>query len=173
MGTIEKVAAAEFLGMEFATWLYWQSETNNGKLKLEGLEEFEVWFEAPIQLTADYGEATQLTLKGGTPLEGPEARTAFREGKKIAKVKARVNYRGQTYTFGFNALNFQLSGLKIPTPPNANGPDYLFVRLEMFEEFEKFWSQVFDLFLAKRLKDAAWGTERGKIKSWVKSFDAA
>jgi hypothetical protein len=142
-------------------------------MKIEGLEEFELWFEAPIQLAADYGEATHLTLKGGTPLEGPESRMAFREGKKIAKTKARVNYRGQTYTFGFNALNFQLSGLKVPVPPNATGPDYLFVRLEMFEEFEKFWGQVFEAFLEKRLKDTAWKSEHSKVKDWVKTFDVS
>lgn len=173
MGLIEKVAAAEFLGMEFATWLYWQSETGSGKMRIEGMEEFELWFESPITLVCDYGEATNIVLKGGTPLEGPEARQAFREGKKIARSRMRVNYRNQTFTFGFNALNYSLSGLKIPAPPNSSGPDYVFLRLEIFEEFEKFFQSVFESFLAVRLDEKAWVRERDRIIGWVRGFEVA
>ena len=105
MGLIEKAAAAEFLGMEFATWLYWISETNSGKIRLTGFEEFELWFESPITLVADYGEATNITLKGGTPLESPEARVAFQQNKKISRTRMRANFRNQTFAFGFNALS--------------------------------------------------------------------
>jgi len=173
LGLLEKVAATEFLGMEFATWLYWHSETHSGKMNLPGHEEFELWFEAPVQLAADYGEATHLSLKGGTPLEGPEARTAFREGKKLTRSRMRLNYRNQTYTFGFNALNFGISGLKVPTPPNSTGPDYVFLRLEIFEEFEKFFESLFETFLKIRLSDKSWNDEREKLSGWMRNFDIA
>lgn len=173
MGLLEKVAATEFLGMEFATWLYWHSETNGNKMRLPDHEDFELWFEAPVQLAADYGEATHMSLKGGTPLEGPEARTAFREGKKLTKARMRVNYRNQTYTFGFNALNFGISGLKVPTPPNSSGPDYVFLRLEIFEEFEKFFESLFTTFLKIRLNDKAWNDERNKLAEWMRNFELA
>lgn len=170
MGLIEKAAAAEFLGMEFATWLYWHSETNGGKMRIEGLEEFELWFESPMTLVADYGETTSITLKGSTPLESPEARQAFRENKKIARTRLRVNFRNQTFTFGFNALNFSISGLKIPAPPNNAGPDYVFLRLEIFQEFERFFQSVFETYLNLRLDDKAWAAERARLSEWVKGF---
>ena len=170
MGLLEKVAASEFIGMEFATWLYWQSEINSAKMKIDGIEEFELWFEAPIQMACDYGEATHLVLKGGTPLEGAEARSAFTEGKKLTKSRMRINYRNQTYTFGFNALNFGISGLKVPTPPGSAGPDYVFLRLEIFEEFEKFFEVLFTAFLKVRLSDKTWDTEKQKISGWIKEF---
>ena len=170
MGLLEKVAASEFIGMEFATWLYWKSETGGAKIQIDGHEEFELWFEAPVQLAADYGEATHLSLKGGTPLEGAEARSAFTEGKKLTKARLRLNYRNQTYTFGFNALNFGISGLKVPTPPGSVGPDYVFVRLEVFEEFEKFFESIFESYLKLRLNDKAWATEKSKLSAWIKDF---
>lgn len=170
LGLLEKVAATEFIGMEFATWLYWHSETSGGKVRIDGHEEFELWFEAPIQMAADYGEATHLSLKGGTPLEGAEAHTAFTEGKKLTKARLRINYRNQTYTFGFNALNFGISGLKVPTPPGTTGPDYVFVRMEIFEEFEKFFDSLFETFLKIRLNEKNWNTESTKIRAWIKNF---
>lgn len=173
MGLLEKVAAAEFIGMEFATWLYWHSDISGNKMRLPDHEEFELWFEAPVQMAADYGEATNVTLKGGTPLEGAEARMAFREGKKITRARMRINYRNQTYTFGFNALNFGISGLKIPTPPNSTGPDYVFLRMEIFEEFEKFFESLFATFLKIRLNDKSWATEKEKMADWVRNFEVA
>ncbi len=171
LGLLEKVAATEFLGMEFATWLYWHSETHGGKMRLPDHDEFELWFEAPVQMAADYGEATNIALKGGTPLEGAEARTAFREGKKLTRARMRLNYRNQTYTFGFNALNYGVSGLKVPAPPNSSGPDYVFLRLEIFEEFEKFFESLFESFLKIRLNDKAWGAEKEKLSDWMRNFE--
>lgn len=156
--------------MEFITWLYWHSETSGAKMRLPEQEEFELWFEAPVQMAADYGEATHMALKGGTPLEGAEARTAFGEGKKITRARLRLNYRNQTYTFNFNALNFGISGLKVPTPPGSAGPDYVFLRLEIFEEFEKFFESLYNSFLKIRLDDKAWNAEKSRINGWMREF---
>jgi len=151
MGLMEKAAATEFIGLEFATWLYWQSEKSAGKLRLQGLDEFDCWFEAPVELTAEYGDA-------------------LLENKKIAKAHLRIIWQNQTFTFAFRASNFAVSGLKLPVPPKSGG-DYLDLRFEMFEAFEKFWGQVLDHFLTLRLNDKAWRPERKRMSDWVKSFE--
>lgn len=173
MGLVERIEATEFVGQEFATWLCWHSETNNGKVKLDGVEEFELWFESPVQLTASFGEATIVTLKGATPCESPEARQAFREGKKIDRCRLRINFRSQTFTCSFNAGSFLLSGLKIPVPPNVPSAEYVFMRLEIFEEFEAFFHSVFEAFLAIRLDERKWATESLLVAEWVRSFAIA
>ena len=170
MGLMEKAAATEFIGLEFATWLYWQSEKSAGKLRLQGLDEFDCWFEAPVELTAEYGDATVITLKGGAPLESPEARRALLENKKINKAHLRIIWQNQTFTFALRASNFAVSGLKLPVPPKSGG-DYLDLRFEMFEAFEKFWGQVLEHFLTLRLNDKAWRPERKRMSDWVKSFE--
>lgn len=169
MGQMEKAQASEFVGLEFATWLYWQCETNAGKLKLPGMDEFDCWFEAPVELVAEYGEATVVTLKGGTPLESPEARRAMLEDKKISRAHLRIIWRNQTFTFAFRATNFSVSGLKLPLPPK--GSDYLDLRFEIFEMFEKFWGEVFEYFLKLRLDDRTWKAEKKRIAQWVKGFE--
>ncbi len=171
MGLLEKAAATEFLGEEFATWLYWRSVTGKSKVQLAGVEEFECWFEAPVEMVCDYGEATVITLKGGTPMESPEAHQALRENKQISKANLRVIWRNQTYTFGFRASNFALSGLKLPLPPKVSPSEYLDLRLELFEQFEAFWGGVFNLFLKLRFDEKAWPAERRKIAEWVKGFE--
>lgn len=173
MGVLEKVAAAEYLGMEFATWLFYHSYQNNGKIALKDLEPFELWFESPVTMASDYGEATQIVLKGGTPLEGPEAQSAFLAGKKISRTKVRINLRNQTYSFNFNPLNFSISGLRLPAPPGAEGPDYAFVRLEIFEEFEKFIGELFQAYMKIRADDKRWPDESRTIGTWMRELGGA
>jgi recombination associated protein RdgC len=171
VGLIERIEATQFLGREFATWLYWRSETGNGKIALDGIEESEVWFEAPVELVNDFGDATSVILKGSTPLESPEARQAMRENKKVQRARMRVNFKGQTYTFGFNAAQYLVSGLKLPVPPNAPAADYIYLRLEILEEFEAYFHSLFEAFLKLRLDDKKWQTESRKLSGWVKAFE--
>lgn len=173
MGLIETLESAGFAGEEFATWLYWLSETHQGKLSLDDVGEFELYFESPVQLANDYGEATIVILRGGTPLESPEARQSLRENKKIARAHLRAIRNNQTYTFAFNASQYGVSGLRLPVPPNASPADYLHIRLEMIEEFETFWESVFKAFLKLRLDEKRWDNERKKISGWIKSFGLA
>lgn len=167
---IEKAAAVQFVGQEFATWLYWLSDTGMGKVNIKDIEPFELWFESPVQLVADYGEATAVTVRGGTPLEGAEAHQALREGKKIDRARLRFNYRNQTYVCGLNASSLALSGLRTPVPHNASPADFLFLRLEIFEEFKTFFDSLFERFLEIRLTEKTWKGERDKIAEWVKNF---
>jgi recombination associated protein RdgC len=170
---VEKLQAIEFLGREFATWLYWRSETGNGQIRLEGIEPFEAWFESPVELVNDFGEATSVVLKGSTPLESPEARQALLENKKIQRAHLRLNLRNQTYSFAFHAGRFAISGLRLPIPPNVPPTDIVVLRLELIDEFERFFESLFRVFLRLRMDDAKWKVERKKLASWIASFDEA
>lgn len=167
MGLAEKAAASEHLGQEFATWLYWRSSTHGSRVKLDGVEEFQVWFESPVELVSDWGDATAVVVSGGLPLDSPEAHRALREGKRIAKARLRLIVKNQTHTCAFDASVFAVSGLKVPLPPNLGGGDAMLLRLELFEEFEAFLSQIFEAFLRLRLDDKAWAGEAKKMSAWV------
>lgn len=174
MESIEKIEAAHFLGQEFLTWLWWRSEQANGKMRVEEIdEEFEIFLEAPVRLVSDYGEATLVALGGGTPLESPEARQAAREGKKLDRARVRLISRNQTYTFALDATNLAISGLKLPVPPNVAANEMIYARMEVFEEFERFFSSIFQAFLRMRLDAKKWAHERRQMADWVKAVEAA
>jgi hypothetical protein len=172
VGLVEAIQASEFLGREFATWLYWLSFGGNGTVKLDGIEPFEIWFESPVELVHDYGEATSVVLKGSMPLESPEALRAFRENKKIQRAHLRVIYKNLTYTFNFHAGRFLISGLRLPMPSSVAGADYLLVRFQLLEDFEKFWESVFERFLAVRLDEKAWRAQRKAIGARIAEASA-
>ncbi len=167
MGLVEAVQASEFIGREFATWLYWLSFKGNGTVALDGFEPFEIWFESPVELVNDYGEATSVVLKGSMPLESPEALRAFRENKKIQRAHIRLIVKNVTYTFSFHAGRFLVSGLHLPSPSSISGGDYLIVRFQLLEDFDRFWENLLEKFLAIRLDEKAWRTQRKQIASLI------
>lgn len=173
MGTLETNTAIRFLGMEFITWLCFLSQQEGGRVAIEGFDEFEIFFESPAQLAADYGDATVLTLKGGSPLESPEAGRALLEAKKISRARVRWNLRNQTYQFTVNAERLAVSSLKLPLPPGTSGMDLVLMRMELVEEFEKYLHSLFEVFLARRLDDKLWHAERRRIADWIGTLEPA
>jgi hypothetical protein len=174
MESVEKVEAAQFLGQEFLTWLWWRSEQTNGKMSVDGIgEPFDLFLEAPVRLVSDYGEATVVALTGGTPLDSPEARQAAREGKKLERARVRIIAKNQTYTFALDASSLAVSGLKLPVPPNVAANEMIHARMEILEEFDQFFAQLFDAFLTIRLDAKRWSGERRQIADWVRAVEAA
>ncbi|MDD4279433.1 MAG: hypothetical protein PHX74_06825, partial [Candidatus Sumerlaeales bacterium] len=126
----DKLENAKFIGMEFATWLCCLSQKNNGRIKLENLAPFDLFFESPIQFYSDIGDTTIAVLKGSLPIDSPEAYQALREGKTIAKAALRFIFQNQTYTLTLDAGRMLVSGLKVPMPANVSVDNYLDIRLE-------------------------------------------
>ena len=73
MALVEMIQQKSFLGTEFTTWLWYRSETEEGKVELGDSRTCEVLFERDLVLTSDYGEAVASSLKGEAPTRSPEA----------------------------------------------------------------------------------------------------
>ena len=123
MSLVENIQQKSFLGAEFATWLWYRSETADGRIDLPGGRSCEVAFERDIVLTSEGGEAVASALKGETPAFSPEAATALHSGKKIKRARLRIVVEDTTWELTLNAENFDWSGLKIDTPaePSLRG----------------------------------------------------
>ncbi len=163
---------SEELGLDFATWLLWKSVSGAGKVELTSALSFELYVLGPLTLVSDYGEATSITLQGDNPAGSPEAARALNEGKHLAKFVAKLIHQNQSHDFTFNALTFTCASLKLP--PIEKGPpiDTLMIRLDAFERFEEFWSEIYGHFLEIRLAEKPWKAETGKIRKWVQGLKA-
>jgi hypothetical protein len=168
--THDDARASEELGLDFATWLLYRSVAGGNKIDLSGSLSFEIFVLGPMTLVSDYGFATAITLQGDNPGGSPEAARALNEGKYLAKAAFKVIHQNQTYDFTFNALTFTCSSMKLPPMPKGAPVDTILLRLDSFEQFESFWSQVYEEFLALRLSEKAWKSETGKIRRWMKDL---
>ncbi len=168
----EKLEFAKFIGFEFATWLCWLSHKNNGQIKIDGFEPFDLYFESPIQFFSEIGDATIAVLKGSQPINSPEACRAFKEGKLIDKAALRINYHNQTYTFTLNAARLLISGLRLPMPSNVTLQNYIEVRIERLKEFDEFFENLFKTYLALRCDEKKWNAITHSITQWIDGLKA-
>jgi hypothetical protein len=161
---LESAQSKAFLGEEFLTWLLWRSETRSG---LVGVGETEVHFGGGLALTAPFGDAEEVALKGDTPGAAPEMFAALSEGKLVARAQMRWIIEGVEWHVAVRGATLDFSGLRPPlrsAPPDAA---WIERRLELLESFARGFDQAFEAFLALRLGDRAWAKETAEMRAWA------
>ena len=151
MALVEMVQQKSFLGTEFATGLWYRSETNQGKIDLGKAGGCEVLFEKDLVLTSDYGDATASTFKGEAPTLSPEAATALAAGKKVKRARMILTYKDVEWPLTLNAETFDWGGLKIDVPPSLPFEESAPLRLQALDEFHRFFGLLYSAFLDLRL----------------------
>ena len=148
----ESIETRRFLGREFVTWLWFQSETFEQKLSIEGFGECELWLERSLVLEAltEAGKE-KATLAGVAPSGGPEAREALRQGKLPTKAKIAIRRDEQDFALTLDADGLSLSGVKIPALLKGDGDDPFYERMQLIEEVEGAIEALYRDFLVERL----------------------
>ena len=104
-------------GRDFLTWLWYHSETAEGRLSLGGLT-YNVMIEGPLTLAFSADEAkgaSESVLKKGCPQISAEAKAALSVGKKLKKAKLTLVREGSDrWNFTFDADLFTMTGLTLP-----------------------------------------------------------
>lgn len=169
MALIDMIQQKAFLGAEFATWLWFRSEGDDGAVEIDKGKSCGVVFEKNLVLESEAGHAVASTLKGETPAQAPEAAAALMAGKKVKRAKIALTVENTTWELTLNAETFDWTGLKIDTPPSLPFDEAVPIRLNALEEFQRIFSQLFSRFLDVRLDRDAWKKELGRIHQWVLS----
>jgi hypothetical protein len=167
MGILELIQQKSFLGREFLTWLWWRAERDN-RIETGRDATFELEIQGPIHLDAQYGDARATSLKGDSPATSPEAATSLVQGKKMKRMKFRMEKDQLDWTVTLDGENFNITGLSIPDPGRLPFKDRISLRMEMVIHFEEVLQSIFELFLESRLDDKLWDPELLAIQEWVR-----
>jgi hypothetical protein len=175
-GLAEKVESRRFLGREWLTWLWLESELFEGRFDVEGIGTRELYFEKAITLEtpADSGadkESSRLT--GLAPTGREEAKEALRQGKLPVSAKVVVARGDQTFSCTVKADALGLSGVKIPALLKEEGDDPFFERIGLIEELEGLLDALFRAFLAVRLSKSWAAVAMPAMKAWAWLEDGA
>jgi hypothetical protein len=166
MDLLDLVAQTEFLGPEFAVWLWYHHDRNEGR-HLLGDEVIELVYDDQMMLEGLLDTAEQCRLKGGSPADSPEAYKALKLGKIPTRVRLLLRKGEREWRFLFDTRRFSTSGTKLPTELRADGSDESFAeRMVLLEELDNTLHALFGRFLTSRLTEH-WETMLGEIKEWV------
>ena len=174
MDLVDLIREKRFFGLEFLTWVWFQSEINSGLIDLKGLGTIEVWFEDRLVLEAGTGNARQVVTCQGKDLGRAEARTALREGKKVSQARMRLGLDGREWRLTLKAEGLDLSGVCPPKTLEADEeePDSeagrLLDRVAQVQELIRTLDSLYAKFLAARLTEDWQKKELPRLRRWLK-----
>lgn len=172
MDLVDKINNTRFLGKEFLTWLWFQSDKNEGLIAIPDMETVELWFDDKVVLSGADTAREQNIVKGEAPTESPEARAALRMGKKVAEAKLRVVKGQRKWSVGLKGETLALAGVKIPAVLAREEDDQVYERFYLLEEINTIISALYKTFVELRLDKDAWGAELEAMRAWVKTDPA-
>lgn len=156
----------DFLGNEFALWLWHASQVRDGVITTES-GDITVFIDKVLDLDCAYSQTGKDTLRGTAPNRMPEARDALRTGKMPRKAGMILHAGGQQYEFKINFETLELGTTKLPEVEEADTPRVLFEeRVTVLRDLVGYVEALYATFLDVRLS-GSWEGEVSQIRKWI------
>ena len=174
MDFLDILAEKAFLGREFLTWLWFQSEQSGGRIEIPGLRTIEVSFMDQMKLDLAGSETPQTVLVKGEQSRMREGIAALKEGKKIEE--ARVLIKPSDNDFAVVIKGTWLSFGSLRTPPilpqgemdEDEGAEAAFLeKISLLEEALESVDDLFHHFIRLRVSEDWEKGHLPKIRSWI------
>lgn len=155
-----------FLGREFLTWLWFESERGNGQIALpDGTVGIEFAQRLALESGGNLREGS--TVQAEAPAQAQEARTALRVGKKVAKARLIIELGGKQFATGIDAETLVLSNAKLPTELGVADAQGLDERMALLDQLEAAVDGLYLHFVGLRRNEATWAPIREQMRQWV------
>ncbi len=180
MDLVDLIAEKKFLGQEFLTWLWWQSEIHGGRIHTPNKGDLVVVFEKHMLLESGEGTTNEKLICSGLETELQEARTGLKMGKKLEQARIQVIIGDYEYNVTLAAALLEFRSVKLPktaatTPGNQENPEelegMLLERIFLFEQLVAAIHELLQLFVERRLDTAAWQNDINELRQWVLSHN--
>jgi recombination associated protein RdgC len=161
-------SAADGIGNEFLTWLWFVSETRGGVIKLPDYGDFALLIEGPLTFVSTEGSgAHEAVLRQGTPTISTEAKIALLSGKKLSKARIMLARGQDTWQVTLDAEEFIFRGLKLPEGEKLEPISRFQERMTSIGTFTGAFLEIFDLFMIERKSEELWKATKTQIHQWV------
>lgn len=168
MDLLDRMIQTAFLGKEYLTWLWYRSDSGQGRFQLEGASYLEVWFDDKLVLDTAVEKVKEVnSIRGEAPTETAEAKAAVRMGKKVADARLRIIKDGREWLCNIKGEELALSGVKVPAVLSRDEDEQVLERLGLVEELEGVLDGLYAQFIAIRLDSERWAAELSTIQAWA------
>lgn len=175
LGAVTKTKA--FLGREFLTWLWFQTENRSGAFKLASSLStktltVELWIDDRIFLQPYDKNGHENLMRGGNPSRSQEAATSLASGKVVKELKLGMHISGLgDFTAVLNSENLNPRSLQLPQlqadDEKISPSTLLLTRIHYSECFADALDSLFSLFIKERTENK-WEQEKlPAIHHWI------
>lgn len=156
-----------FLGKELLTWVWHQSDADEGRLAVSTGDEVSVMLDKTLRLKCDFGMTGAVTISADGPTGLPEARAALAVGKQPVKAGVILGARSGEFRFTLDATRFVLSGLTLPEETSEqDARARLEARFELIGESADLLDALFQAFIEVRIA-ADWSKKHRELSRWA------
>ncbi len=164
--TAKSVDLKDFLGNEFAMWLWWKTESGGSGMETP-VGEVHTLFNTALDLECAWGLSGRASLRGDGPTRMREASEALKLGKWLRKTGLHVADAEEAYELTLQADQFVVSAARLPEIEDAQSPRELIeARLQRVTHLASLLDGLFGTFLDRRL-GGGWKNDREKMKAWI------
>ncbi|MEZ0329296.1 MAG: hypothetical protein ABWK15_07055 [Dissulfuribacterales bacterium] len=173
---LQSIDYKAFLGVEFLTWLYFQSESRGGAVFLPEKGDCRVAFERFVWMEQGEGPQLDVLVCRGLQSQLSEVRAGLLAGKKISRAHLHIAYGEEEFSVTVYGRSLDVSGLRFKGKngtENTNDEEGLSREADVLEkaylitQAVEVIERLFSLFLAKRLAFQAWEAERRGFREWL------
>lgn len=170
MDFVDRLNTTSFLGKEFLTWLWFETEARDGLINIpDGGSAAEIWFCDGIVLSGSGEHAEKVTIKAEDPSLSPEARVALRLGKKVAQARLRIVRSQREWTVTLKGESLAVSSAKLPALLTQEADDKFRERLSLLDELDAMIRALFGAFMELRHKEGSWAPVRKAMQAWIQA----
>ncbi len=155
-----------FLGREFLTWLWFKSETQNHKIKVTQLGEFQFFIDDRIVLCSASGSVRENSLKGGSPGYAQEASAALIAGKMLQEAKFVLQNQQSHWSFCLCADDLSLKNIRLPAVGQGDSQEHILGRLELAGTLNEIIEQLYKEYMDLRMS-SDFTKEAALIQQWL------
>ena len=169
MQLIERAANYEFLGREFLVWLWFRSDTREGRFSLGEADIAELWFDGRIVLQKE-SESEKVTCTGESS-HPREARFALAENKTITEAMLRLVIGEDEWTFVLDSTWLNFRSFKTPRVAQDKDQDsegLFYEKLHLIERALSAMETIYGSFIKVRLSPKWAETELPALQEWIR-----
>ncbi len=160
-----------FLGRDFATWLWYFQEIGGGVFQVERLGAFAVAIDGPLTFVGETSSAVESVVRKGTPTNSAEAKAALLVGKKLKKAKFTIARANDNWTFTLDAENFLFSGLTLPPGESLDANSHFQERIMLIHDFREAFFTLFKKYLDHVTDETRHDKLQRGILDWVSEMN--
>ena len=156
-----------FLGKEFLTWLWFQTEADDGPLRVSTGDEVTVLLDKTLRLKCDFGLTGVDVLTADNPTSLPEAKAALRIGKQPTRAGLILGTPQGEFRLTLDGQRLAVSGLVLPEDETAQDePAILEQRFELVADAAHLLDALFEMFVLRRTA-RSWSGDLQAMSTWA------
>ena len=170
MDMVSLIHTKKFIGREFLTWLWFQSDSKSGMVPVDESQTVEIWVDNKIVLESADEETLEKVICQGDSSEMLEARQALKQGKKVSQASFRLYMKDDEWRFSLDdsRLNFRTCRTPKIMLDKKEDPEGLFYeKTFLLQEAVRIIEQLFIRFVKIRISPQWKQSELPALRKWV------